>query len=333
LVGSKLIVHPTHLVDDMLMSSRHEFDRKQGIRQVESKYHLDAHLFDLTKNVVELPEQTIPIRHGTPIVDLEEDQDDVTNLIKEIPEQTISNERKTKLKPIQSKSIESKDLEKKKKDDDSDFQQDLEGFESPFLKHPRVPIHDSPNHHGISSVVTDYDHDINVISGDYSLKVQENQNRNFFDANRVQIGTSVIGSFPKNGQPQEGIIAQFRIRFFEPFQYRPVILVTTVPGSAVDQGSMGPHTDVFVASVGEIRLDSFVVSIVRIDQFPNNAWGQNLHLDWIAIEYSVNFPRAGDPIAPPAGFSPPVFRFEEDSKKEIEIPQLEEEEVLEEEQQ
>jgi len=63
---------------------------------------------------------------------------------------------------------------------------------------------------------------------------------------------------------------------------------------------MGPHTDVFVASVNEVRLDSFVVSVVRVDQYPNNVWGQKLHLDWVAIEYATatNFPEAGPPMPP-----------------------------------
>jgi len=89
-VNSKLIVHPTHPIEDIPSIPRYEFDDERGIKHVQSKMHVNANLLDLTKHVVEIPEQTIPIRHALPIVDLEENQDDVTNSVQEIPEQNIS---------------------------------------------------------------------------------------------------------------------------------------------------------------------------------------------------------------------------------------------------
>jgi len=87
-----------------------------------------------------------------------------------------------------------------------------------------------------------------------------------------------------------GEVAKFRIHFQKRFRTRPVILVTTVPEGAENVNSIGPHPDVFVASVSDIGLDYFVVNIVRVDSVPHNGWGQELFLDWIAMEYGSSYP-------------------------------------------
>jgi len=320
-VTSKLIVHPTNP-----KLSEHDIDSKRGVKSASTHYHLSAKLFDATKNVVELPEQTLPVRHGTPVLDLEEDQNDVTNLVKELPEQNISEKGKKntnkKLESFeddeQSNESQTNDFEKRhgnQLEEDDEHQV----LHPPFMTHgePTRDVHRADTYPLIRSEVTSEDHDIDISSGDYHVQVHKKQNRNFFDANHVQIGTSRLGPHAVNGESQ---VARFRIKFFKEFQKRPIVLVSTVPGNSASPifsnstfSSMGPHSDVFVASISEIRLDSFIVSVIRVDQFPNNGWGQILHLDWVAIEYNtVEYPDAGPNYFPtpqypefPTPYQPP----------------------------
>jgi len=225
----------------------------------------------------------------------------------EIPEQSISDERNSVDSTQQSIPEQEKDFER----EDGDEPQTLEetDYRSPLLAKPRVPVMNAQDK-TVRDVVgyykipepknpsesldpnnREHDHDVDILTGDYHFHVQEKQNRNFLDANKVQIGTSILGPHDSSKSSE---VAQYRIKFFNNFKYRPIILVTTVPD---DESPMGPHADVFVASVSEVRLDSFIVSVVRVDQYPNNGWGQKLHLDWVAIEYatSSNFFEAGPP--------------------------------------
>jgi len=214
----------------------------------------------------------------------------------------------------EQKDFEREDVDESQVVDESqqaagELEEETDMYKSPLTDKSRFPIK-AARDKGVREVVGYYkvpepkdpsqtnlnyhDHDVDVLTGDYHFHIQEKQNRNFLDANKVQIGTSILGAHDNVALKHD--VAQYRIKFFRPFQYRPIILVTPVPDG---DDTIGPHADVFVASVNEIRLDSFVVSVVRLDQYPNNGWGQNLHLDWIAIEYETNYPEAGpssDPV-------------------------------------
>jgi len=126
-------------------------------------------------------------------------------------------------------------------------------------------------------------------SGDFHINVNPISSPNFLEANRVQIGTARLGS---RGEKEHGKVAKFRITFAAPFVHRPIVIVTTVPGVAEGADSVGAYPDVFAASVAEIKADSFVVNVVRVDSLPSNGWGQELFLDWIALEYaSSDYPK------------------------------------------
>jgi hypothetical protein len=129
---------------------------------------------------------------------------------------------------------------------------------------------------------------IKFTSGGYQINIHQNHAKNFLDARRVQVGTSLLGAH--SGKNAEDRVARFRVYFLSPFEKRPIVIVTTVPEGSEKRDDRGPHPDVFAASVSEIRLDHFVVSVVRVDSFPNNEWGQSLYLDWIALEYQSEYP-------------------------------------------
>jgi hypothetical protein len=165
-----------------------------------------------------------------------------------------------------------------------------DGAPNPLLTHHNPPVQHAPqaDHKLKYDSAAHQDEGIKFKSGGYEINIQHNHAKNFLDAQRVQVGTSWLGAHhDKNGH-----IARFRVRFMQPFTKRPVVFVTTVPEGAEKQTDIAPHPDVFAASVSEIRLDHFIVNVVRVDQFPVNGWGQSLYLDWIAMEYDSDYPKA-----------------------------------------
>eukprot|EP00299_Pterocystis_sp_00344_P015428 c7705_g1_i1.p1 GENE.c7705_g1_i1~~c7705_g1_i1.p1 ORF type:complete len:382 (+),score=111.65 c7705_g1_i1:29-1147(+) len=322
-LDAKIVVHPS------------ENGRvSHGVKDVSSKYHVDAHMMDLTEQVAEIPEQTISTK-SAPVADLEEDdEEDVTRTVQELPEQTIETTDQgdaAAVPPVH-------DLEAT--DDDSvlfghsederhtppatDKFSDFNGVRSKEPKHDKIQPSGVWGNHGEHLLTTNlppnfqnnllkhrkhkpqevvradkklqYDsakHDneaIRFTSGGYQINIHQNHAKNFLDARRVQVGTSLLGAHSSKSDNDR--VARYRVRFLSPFQKRPIVIVTTVPEGSEKQDDRGPHPDVFAASVTEIRLDHFVVSVVRVDSFPNNGWGQSLYLDWIALEYQSEFPVA-----------------------------------------
>eukprot|EP00300_Choanocystis_sp_HF-7_P003715 c12835_g1_i1.p1 GENE.c12835_g1_i1~~c12835_g1_i1.p1 ORF type:complete len:300 (+),score=51.19 c12835_g1_i1:49-948(+) len=128
---------------------------------------------------------------------------------------------------------------------------------------------------------------VRMSAGNYEISI-EDSHVGFLNANRIQIGTSQIGA---RLERDANSVAKYRIRFCHPFSSRPIILVSTVPASAEgNDHSLGVHQDTFAASVSEVHADHFIVNVVRLDQTPRNSWGQNLMLDWVAMEYGTNYP-------------------------------------------
>lgn len=87
--------------------------------------------------------------------------------------------------------------------------------------------------------------------------------------NKFQTGTTPLGS---NGVDKGSI--SFSISFPQPFSSIPKVIVT-----ARDVES---HGDVFVVSTKGIHPNGFSINVRRLDSWPINTWGQNLHLDWFA---------------------------------------------------
>lgn len=131
------------------------------------------------------------------------------------------------------------------------------------------------------------DGSIRVTSGGLQINIEPGYARNFLDSNRVQIGTSQLG----RRLGSQGGVARYRVRFIRPFQHRPVVVIQTVPEGTQQGNDVEPHSDVFVASVAEVRLDYFVVDVLRVDAM-GSGWGQDLYLDWIAMEYESDYPKA-----------------------------------------
>jgi hypothetical protein len=340
LIHGKTLVHPAHKE-----ASHHQ---PMNVLDVSSKYHVNAHVMDLTQHVLELPEQTMPVRHSTAI-DLEEDEDeDPVRHVTELPEQTLDTpvhddhpshdlEEKSKSGRLRRKSIQGgapsvqvaagKHVHANVFDDAThrttttssttastvtsappktgekitassawgtphQFLGDHlpNGYRNPLQRvrnqlPTEVPRADRKVHYDSAQAP---DEGIKLTSGNMQINIHQNQAKNFLDAQRVQVGTSLLG--PRDGKL--GGVARYRVKFLSPFQRRPIVLVTTVPEGAEHQNSIGPHPDVFAASVSEIRLDHFVINVVRVDSLGNNGWGQKLYLDWIAMEYNSEYPRA-----------------------------------------
>lgn len=138
------------------------------------------------------------------------------------------------------------------------------------------------------------DETLHVDSGGFHFEVQHNHAKNYLDADRVQVGTSELGAFTSL-ETGNGQVAKYRIRFSQRFKKRPIVFVTTAPTSGSREGVTGGHFDTFTASVSEVRLDQFTVNVIRVDTFPNNGWGQSLHLNWIALEYGDVVQEHGPP--------------------------------------
>jgi hypothetical protein len=304
------------------------------VKTVSSRIHVNAQLVDATERVIELPEQTLAVPHrGMP--DLEEDDErDPVRHIQEIPEQTLDSAGDD----VAAASSPLMDLEEHTEprrhspkvtqvgqevfDDDSarggvtsdppvtgekitssgvwpvhPLGKHLPpGFVSPQLKNrdqrPReVPRPDAKMAYDATQ---HQDEAIQFTSGGMQISIHNNHAKNFLDASRVQVGTSMLGRHDDS----EGRVARYLVRFITPFQKRPIVLVTTVPEGSQKRNDIGPHPDVFAASVSEIRLDHFVVNVVRVDTFPNNGWGQELYLDWIAMEYDSDYPGPTTGTAP-----------------------------------
>jgi hypothetical protein len=274
---------------------------------------------------LEIPEQTIPTRHSKASKDLEEDDEaDPIRRVQEIPEQTIDTAASSSAKD----GFQPRDLEENTKRgtavgnevfDDKDavtfggvetdapesgeqieashlwgtpnqFLSDNLPLRNPLLFNRGRKPHETPRADGkLHYDSADHqDEGIKFTTGGLQINIHQNHAKNFLDASRVQVGTSLLG--PHSGK--ESHVARYRVKFIHPFVKRPIVLVTTVPEGAEKQNDIGPHPDVFAASVSEIRLDHFVVNVVRVDSFPNNGWGQSLYLDWIAMEYESDYPQA-----------------------------------------
>lgn len=87
--------------------------------------------------------------------------------------------------------------------------------------------------------------------------------------NKFQTGTTSLGS---NGVDKGSV--SFSISFPQPFSSIPKVIAT-----ARDVES---HGDVFVVSTKGIHPNGFSINVRRLDSWPVNTWGQNLHLDWFA---------------------------------------------------
>eukprot|EP00298_Acanthocystis_sp_HF-20_P006027 c16006_g1_i1.p1 GENE.c16006_g1_i1~~c16006_g1_i1.p1 ORF type:complete len:273 (+),score=112.85 c16006_g1_i1:58-876(+) len=71
----------------------------------------------------------------------------------------------------------------------------------------------------------------------------------------------------------------------EPFVTRPIVLASVMPICDGDRSKCAEGwTDVFVLSISALSTNSFSVNVVRVDSLPNNTWGQQLHIAWIAFE-------------------------------------------------
>jgi len=339
------------------------------VTEAPSKYRVNAHMMDLTQNVMEIPEQSMPVRHSHTIPDLEEDEADPISRVIEIPEQSVDNHapalhdlearsrrvakrtkvgkgvfddrepsiRNRKAVPaplparLERRNAESRIPEERVMPVTTDaprtgeavvgsnvwgtagqtLSQNLpQGFVNPQLMNRG----DAPREVSRAAGKMQYDSDqnqddgIKFSSGNLQINIKHNTAKNFLDASRVQVGTSLLGA----RSDSEGRVARFRVRFLSPFTRRPIVLVTTVPEGAEKQNDVGPHPDVFAASVSEIRLDHFIVNVVRVDSFPNNGWGQKLYLDWIAMEYNSDYPTATN-SAPFLMTHPAVGDFEKAS--------------------
>ncbi|WP_297324999.1 H-type lectin domain-containing protein [Nitrosomonas sp.] len=86
---------------------------------------------------------------------------------------------------------------------------------------------------------------------------------------KFQTGTTSLGS---NGVDKGSV--SFSISFPQPFSSIPKVIAT-----ARDVES---HGDVFVVSTKGIHPNGFSINVRRLDSWPVNTWGQNLHLDWFA---------------------------------------------------
>ena len=85
--------------------------------------------------------------------------------------------------------------------------------------------------------------------------------------NQVQSGTATIGSNPSG-------VKEVTIVFPFPFGSIPRV-ICTVRG--------GDYVDTFVASTRAVTASVFTVNVFRVDN-AGGSWGQNLQLDWIAID-------------------------------------------------
>ena len=74
-------------------------------------------------------------------------------------------------------------------------------------------------------------------AGNFKISMEDGRT-SFLNAAKVQIGTAELGS---RDASLDGSVAKYRIRFACPFESRPVILVSTVPGTAEGAWSLGVH--------------------------------------------------------------------------------------------
>jgi len=292
-------------------------------KDVSSKVHINAQLVDVTQRVLELPEQTLSTAVSHNAADLEEeDNADPVQRVQEIPEQTLDAaplmdleetnrlvRRQTAPTSVEVKSHEVFD------DDNS------ETFNGVTTKLPDTkekitwsgifPPHSLAD--GVPAGTTkallknrdrrprevaradgkmaydsrqSQDEAIQLTSGGMQISIHNAHAKNFLDASRVQVGTSRLGAYDEG----EGRVARFRVKFIAPFEKRPIVLITTVPDGGDKKVVQAPYPDVFVASVSEVRVDHFVVNVIRMDEFPHNGWGQDLFLDGIAMEYDSDYP-------------------------------------------
>jgi len=104
----------------------------------------------------------------------------------------------------------------------------------------------------------------------------------------VKWGTSAVPSwsvdYPVERRPDQ--IHHHIVSFEgEPFVTRPIVLVSIMPVCDGDPDKCdGLWTDVFVASLAHISTHEFAVNIVRLDSLPNNTWGQQIHIAYVAFE-------------------------------------------------
>jgi hypothetical protein len=104
----------------------------------------------------------------------------------------------------------------------------------------------------------------------------------------VKWGTSAVPpwtvDYPVKRRPDE--VHMHEVAFpGDAFATRPIVLVTVLPVCDGDANKCdNKWTDVFAASLSHISTGGFVVNIVRLDSLPNNTWGQQIHVAWVAFE-------------------------------------------------
>jgi hypothetical protein len=104
----------------------------------------------------------------------------------------------------------------------------------------------------------------------------------------VKWGTSAVPSwtedYPVKRRPDE--VHQHTVSFDgEPFVTRPIILVSIMPNCDGDTSKCAEDwPDVFAVSLSHVSTNEFSVNIVRLDSTPNNTWGQQLHIAYVAFE-------------------------------------------------
>jgi hypothetical protein len=104
----------------------------------------------------------------------------------------------------------------------------------------------------------------------------------------VKWGTSAVpawtNDYPVKRRPDE---THHHIVSFEgeAFVTRPIVLVSVMPVCDGDPNKCDPlWTDVFVVSLSHISTNEFAVNILRLDSLPNNTWGQQIHIAYVAFE-------------------------------------------------
>jgi len=104
----------------------------------------------------------------------------------------------------------------------------------------------------------------------------------------VKWGTSAVPSwtedYPVKRRPDE--VHHHIVSFDgEPFVTRPIVLVSIMPVCDGDGRKCDENwTDVFAVSLSHISTNEFAVNIVRLDSMPNNTWGQQIHVAYVAFE-------------------------------------------------